>query len=79
MKRYVCLLLVLLPCSAVQSKEYDFNQAYAHLLRVDNTLSSSRRETAVYGFRKRSAQGLRYPSLGVKGNFSKISDPITID
>ncbi|WP_177747557.1 TolC family protein [Candidatus Avelusimicrobium fimicolum] len=79
MKRYVCVLLVLLPCSAVQSKEYDFNQAYAHLLRVDNTLSASRRETAVYGFRKRSAQGLRYPSLGVKGNFSKISDPITID
>lgn len=79
MKRWVLILAVLCAGAAGQSKEYAFNQAYTRLLAQNEALSAARRESAMYDLRRHSARGLRYPSLGVKGNFSKISDPITID
>lgn len=72
----VCLLCALAPAAA---KEYSFQQAYERALATNDNLAAARQEVAMYQAQQQSAQGLYWPSIGVKGSFTRIHDPIAID
>lgn len=79
MKKLFFLLAVLLLSLPSEGKEYCFNQAYERLLQSSESLAALRQEAAMRKSQKLGARGLRYPSVGVKGSFTKIDSPIAID
>ncbi|WP_176777070.1 TolC family protein [Candidatus Avelusimicrobium faecicola] len=78
-KRILCVCLIGFITSGLYGKEYPFTDAYSRTLSVNDLLAASRREETMYQAQKAAARGLRLPELGVKGAFSRISDPISID
>lgn len=78
-KRKLIFVLCLLSASTLFAKEYSFEQAYDRALQTSDTLSSAKREQEMYRAQLSSARGLYLPQIGVKGSYTAINDPISID
>ena len=73
------VLVFLVGAIPVGAKEYSFTQAYERVLNTDESLAAARAEAKALQAQKSSARGLYYPSIGVKGTYTRINAPISID
>ncbi len=78
-KRKWFVILCLLCAGSLSAKEYSFNQAYERALQSSDSLAAARQEEEMYRAQLSSARGLYLPQIGVKGSYTAINDPISID
>lgn len=79
MKRLTAVVLLFILAISLYAKEYSFDDAYTRTLAKHEGLRAARQEVKAMQEQKSSAQGLRFPTIGVSGRFTRINDPITID
>ena len=73
------ILFCLLLAGPLPAKDYSFEQAYNRALLSSEKLASARQEAEMYRAQRNSARGLYLPQIGVKGSYTSINAPISID
>lgn len=73
------ILFCLLLAGPLAAKDYSFEQAYNRALLSSEKLASARQEAEMYRAQRNSARGLYLPQIGVKGSYTSINAPISID
>ena len=79
MKKFLIISFLALCSLPLQAKEYSFEDAYKRVLATQESLAAARREVNAARQQKSSTQGLYFPSVGVKGSYTRIDGPISID
>lgn len=79
MKRFILISILTLCILPLQAKEYSFEDAYQRVLNTQESLAAARQEVKAAQAQKNSARALHFPTIGVKGSYTRINDPINID
>ena len=79
MKKFLTLSFLALCVLPLQAKEYSFEDAYKRVLATQESLAAARQEVKAAKQQQGSARALHYPTVGVKGSYTRIDDPINID
>lgn len=79
MKKFLITLFLSVLVLPLQAKEYSFDDAYKRVLATQESLAAARQEVKAAEAQKNSARALHMPTLGVKGSYTRINEPISID
>ena len=79
MKKPIIVSLLMLCILPLQAKEYSFDEAYKRVLATQESLAAARKEVKAAKAEQSSMRGLYLPTVGVKGSYTRIDEPITID
>lgn len=79
MKKLIIISLLIFCILPMQAKEYSFEDAYKRVLATQESLAAARQEVKAAKAQQSSAHGLYLPSIGVKGSYTRINNPIVID
>lgn len=79
MKNFIIISFLTLCILPLQAKEYSFDDAYKRVLATQESLAAARQEVKAAKAEQGSTRGLYFPSIGIKGSYTRINGPITID
>lgn len=79
MKKLITAVLLTLCILPLTAKEYSFDDAYQRVLATQESLAAARKEVNAAKQQQDSARGLHFPTVGVKGSYTRIDEPITIN
>lgn len=79
MKKIIVTFFLTISVLPLQAKEYSFNDAYTRVLATQESLAAARQEVKAAQAQKNSTRAMYMPTLGVKGNYTRINEPINID
>ena len=79
MRKLIIILLLVFCILPLQAKEYSFDDAYKRVLATQESLAAARREVKAAKEQQSSTRGLYFPTVGVKGRYTRIDNPIIID